>query len=372
MRQRVPDPGLVRAARTGLLVGLWVTGLAMVAYLFLGGAQMGLDSHAYWLASQVEHPYGAEPHAIDAFLYSPLFLQVFRPLGLDPLARVRHPVGRDPGQRRLVAVAPTRSGLEDPSLAAVCSRVRSRKRARIIGSSLVLGFARPGWWALLPLTKVAPAAPVVLWLMVRGEWRRLASFAAWTVALVTVSVLVSPTQWAEWLAFLTRPRDLDLAMWVRLAMSAVVVVMAARRGWVWALPLAVLLAIPTDGLGVSGIVIMTTVPRLLAMSRSTRADGTARHGLSPPCRAGPYAEVMSDATIRQRISNLVDEEHDLRRRLSSHEISPADEHARLRQVETELDQCWDLLRQREAKREFGQDPETAEVRDARIVEGYQG
>ena len=33
---------------------------------------------------------------------------------------------------------------------------------------------------------------------------------------------------------------------------------------------------------------------------------------------------------------------------------------------------WDLLRQREAKREFGQDPETAEVRDARIVEGYQG
>lgn len=82
--------------------------------------------------------------------------------------------------------------------------------------------------------------------------------------------------------------------------------------------------------------------------------------------------MMSDATIRQRISDLVDEEHDLRRRLSSHEISPADEHARLRQVETELDQCWDLLRQREAKREFGQDPETAEVRDARIVEGYQG
>ena len=122
--------------------------------------------------------------------------------------------------------------------------------------------------------------------MVRGEWRRLASFATWTVALVTVSVLVSPTLWAEWLAFLTRPRDLDLAMWVRLAMSVVVVVMAARRGWVWALPLAVLLAIPTDGLGVSGIVIMTTVPRLLATSRSTRADGTARHGRLPTLPSG--------------------------------------------------------------------------------------
>jgi Protein of unknown function (DUF2630) len=81
---------------------------------------------------------------------------------------------------------------------------------------------------------------------------------------------------------------------------------------------------------------------------------------------------MSDETVRQRISDLVEEEHDLRSRLSSHDISPAEEQARLRDVEVELDQCWDLLRQRQAKREFGQDPDTARVRDARTVEGYQG
>ena len=81
---------------------------------------------------------------------------------------------------------------------------------------------------------------------------------------------------------------------------------------------------------------------------------------------------MSDGSIRQRISDLVHEEHALRDKLSSHEISPADEQARLRDLEVELDQCWDLLRQRQAKREFGQDPDTAEVRDARTVEGYQG
>ena len=51
---------------------------------------------------------------------------------------------------------------------------------------------------------------------------------------------------------------------------------------------------------------------------------------------------------------------------------PNEEHARLRDVEVELDQCWDLLRQRQAKQEFGQDPDTAQVRDARTVEGYQG
>jgi predicted nuclease with TOPRIM domain len=81
---------------------------------------------------------------------------------------------------------------------------------------------------------------------------------------------------------------------------------------------------------------------------------------------------MSDASIRQRISDLVEEEHMLRNRLTTHEITPSEEQARLREVEVELDQCWDLLRQRQAKREFGQDPDTAQVRDSRTVEGYLG
>jgi predicted nuclease with TOPRIM domain len=81
---------------------------------------------------------------------------------------------------------------------------------------------------------------------------------------------------------------------------------------------------------------------------------------------------MSDSSIRERISDLVQEEHTLRDKLSSHEISPAEEQTRLRQLEIELDQCWDLLRQRQAKREFGQNADTAQVRDARTVEGYQG
>ena len=81
---------------------------------------------------------------------------------------------------------------------------------------------------------------------------------------------------------------------------------------------------------------------------------------------------MSDSSIRQRISDLVQEEHTLRAQLGAHEISAGEEHDRLRGLEVELDQCWDLLRQRQAKQEFGQDPDTAQVRDARTVEGYQG
>jgi hypothetical protein len=74
---------------------------------------------------------------------------------------------------------------------------------------------------------------------------------------------------------------------------------------------------------------------------------------------------MTDDEILDRIHRLVDDEHDLRR---AGESVDAD---RMRQLEETLDQCWDLLRQRRAKREFGQDPDEAHVRDARTVEGYQ-
>ncbi len=81
---------------------------------------------------------------------------------------------------------------------------------------------------------------------------------------------------------------------------------------------------------------------------------------------------MEDGSIRSRIGDLVDEERTLREQLAKHEITPEEEQARLRSLEVELDQCWDLLRQRAAKREFGSDPESAEVRPPGIVEGYVG
>lgn len=77
-----------------------------------------------------------------------------------------------------------------------------------------------------------------------------------------------------------------------------------------------------------------------------------------------------DPQILGRIGKLVDEEHELRRR---HEGARLDngELARLKDIEAELDQCWDLLNQRRALREFGMDEEQASARDADTVEGYQ-
>jgi len=82
--------------------------------------------------------------------------------------------------------------------------------------------------------------------------------------------------------------------------------------------------------------------------------------------------MADDVSIQHRIKSLIDEEHELRSALQSGEISVDEEQSRLRSVEVELDQCWDLLRQRRAKREFGENPDDAEVRPERTVEGYIG
>ena len=73
---------------------------------------------------------------------------------------------------------------------------------------------------------------------------------------------------------------------------------------------------------------------------------------------------MDDAALIQHINQLVAEEETLQE-------SPNHDVDRLRNLEVTLDQCWDLLRQRRAKREFGLDPDAASPRDPTTVEGYQ-
>ena len=79
-----------------------------------------------------------------------------------------------------------------------------------------------------------------------------------------------------------------------------------------------------------------------------------------------------DNAALSRINELVAEEKALREQLQHGEISESDENKRLRQLEIELDQCWDLLRQRRALRETGGDPRDAALRPADEVEGYLG
>jgi hypothetical protein len=80
---------------------------------------------------------------------------------------------------------------------------------------------------------------------------------------------------------------------------------------------------------------------------------------------------MEDQQVIERINELAHEEKELFDREARGQVSEA-ERTRLRRVEVTLDQCWDLLRQRRARRAAGLDPDEARVRDERTVEGYLG
>lgn len=78
---------------------------------------------------------------------------------------------------------------------------------------------------------------------------------------------------------------------------------------------------------------------------------------------------MDDKQVMDRIGALVEEEHTLERQATGGGLDDR-EQARLQEVEVQLDQCWDLLRQRRARRDAGQDPDSAQVRPEGTVEGY--
>ena len=80
---------------------------------------------------------------------------------------------------------------------------------------------------------------------------------------------------------------------------------------------------------------------------------------------------MDDRDVLGRINQLVEEEHRLYESSTAGRGLSDEDDQRLRAVQTALDQCWDLLRQRRARREFGADPSDATPRDPSVVEGYR-
>jgi hypothetical protein len=80
---------------------------------------------------------------------------------------------------------------------------------------------------------------------------------------------------------------------------------------------------------------------------------------------------MDDKEILAHIDELIETEHKLRQQLAAGELSARAARQRLLSAEEALDQCWALLRQRRARREFGENPDEAAPRPVSEVEGYQ-
>ncbi|MEU6811560.1 DUF2630 family protein [Streptomyces sp. NPDC046831] len=82
------------------------------------------------------------------------------------------------------------------------------------------------------------------------------------------------------------------------------------------------------------------------------------------------AQKEQDQRILARITEMVEDERRLRAALASGQIDGSTEQRQLGELERELDRCWDLLRQRRAKEQYGENPDDAQARPSSQVEGY--
>ncbi|KJK59612.1 MULTISPECIES: DUF2630 family protein [Actinomycetes] len=80
---------------------------------------------------------------------------------------------------------------------------------------------------------------------------------------------------------------------------------------------------------------------------------------------------MTDSDILATIGDMVAAEKDLRTRIASGQADATTAQQELAALEVRLDQCWDLLRQRRARTQYGENPDDAHVRPAAQVEGYE-
>ena len=268
---------LSRAVWTALVPGA-VLFLAMQSFVYWQAGNIGLDSHAYWLAAREPDTWYTRPPAYrDAFLYSPAFGQVLRPLGFLPwpafeavwflgCAAILTWLLAPLGWRRGLTLAPffvTELLLGNVYLP--------------FAAALVISLGRfPGAVALPLLTKVGPGV-IGVWFVARGEWRKILWVVGTTATIVLVSLAISPDAWVAWVRFLgTAAGDRGLGSSIRLVVALVVVVWAARRDRAWLLAPAMVLACPVLG-GFGPLAVLAAIPRLLQWQRDQSAvrDGSA-------------------------------------------------------------------------------------------------
>jgi Glycosyltransferase family 87 len=261
--RRAPGAALI-ASSIGLF---WI-----IEYLFLAEhGRRGVDSHAYWLTRNGIH-YGILGDR-DAYLYSPAFAQVIRPLTLLPW----------PAFEALWAIAAAAIYLwliRDvewrwwlPLLALAIADLVIGNLWALFALVCVIGIRRPALWAIPALTKLSPVG--FIWFGVRRDWRSLGILAAATAAVVAVSAAIDPGAWSAWMHMLTHSGGDPLGLGI-IAAGIGVAVFAAATDRAWLLPVAMLLTTPI--LGVIALAVLLAIPRLTSGTERGRDPGSPLRG----------------------------------------------------------------------------------------------
>jgi hypothetical protein len=238
---------LNRLARDGYV-------LLAVAFLLLRLLQVppwdqSVDAYAYWSTAHGPMYDGQTAGAMGAYLYSPAFAQLIRPLTILPwpvfvtiwtgfnLAIVWWLLGRWSLPAMLFIPIPF--------------EIVSGNVHLMYAAAIVLGFRASFTWALPILTKVTPGIGIA-WFAVRREWRQLGLALAATGVIVAVSYALDPALWRQWIDVVAASSStpatvgwyLPVALVIRLPIAIAVAAVAGLTGRAWLLPVAVTLALP--------------------------------------------------------------------------------------------------------------------------------
>lgn len=261
-------------ARRALLVALWCVA-PLVTLLpwqdFVRRDRLFVDAHAYWLTAHQGHLYTSAPGTLNAYLYSPAFAQVIRPLAELPFPWFAGVVVSVDLACTSWLLAPLGWRWAIPILMLLPQEFLLGNIFGVLAMSAVLAVSgRPGGWALGWLTKITSGALGFVWHGVRREWRELLVGVAWTGGISAASFLLWPGAWVAWFHFLMTSSAGGASLLVRTLVATALVVVGARRQWWWCLPVAFVISAPL--VGAKNLTYLAGLARLRPEPRPGRAD----------------------------------------------------------------------------------------------------
>jgi hypothetical protein len=272
VRSRFSGPILVRAVRDGLSIA----GVLLLFLTMRDGGQ-GYDFFAYWSVDPAE-PYAVK-EGFGAYHYAPPLVWLAGPLKLLPW-----PLAYWAWFAVLLAVLVWLA--RDWALAwlafpPVVAELYHGNIHLLLAAALVVSLRTPAAFSFLALSKVSPGV-TALWWAVRGEWRALALALGASVALVSVSVFLTPGLWLEYVNHISTeanhaPNLIAIPLLVRLPIAAALVAYAAWRNRPWLVAPAVVLALPLLWFhGLAVLVAITPLRRVVIDSVPGLPTGTRR------------------------------------------------------------------------------------------------
>ncbi len=264
MRRRLPlDLTLV------LLVVLCVVGAVSI----VGAVGLGSDSHAYWLTSREDVLYSRAPSTRDAYLYSPAFAQLIWPLAQLPWPAFCVIFTVAPAVAFAWLLRPLPTPVAVACWLMTLPEIVTGNIYWLLALAAAVGLRHPASWTCMAMTKITPCLGP-LWFLVRREWHSLAVSVLAILGVASISYVIQPAAWGEWISFLasSSPANTDVLgsplfppLVVRLPLGVALLVWGALGNRGWTLPVAMVLATPV--IGPASFTMLCAIPRLRAAQR---------------------------------------------------------------------------------------------------------